>query len=180
MKNRIVTLVILIAAVVFTNDVAAQKFPKLNKSPMDASTYPDNWRNSSKLVKIVYSRPKLKGRSLAKLAPQGKVWRTGANEAAEITFYKDVNFGGQDVKAGRYTLFTIPGENEWTVILNTAENVWGAFFYKENEDVVRVTAPVSKNSKNVEAFSIFFKGEDNTFNMYLGWGKTVITVPIKG
>ncbi len=65
-----------------------------------------------KLVKVVYSRPQLKGRSLDKLAPKDKVWRTGANEAAEITFYKDVTFGGKEVKAGTYTLFTIPTEEE--------------------------------------------------------------------
>eukprot|EP01090_Pellita_catalonica_P018861 TRINITY_DN622_c0_g1_i1.p1 TRINITY_DN622_c0_g1~~TRINITY_DN622_c0_g1_i1.p1 ORF type:complete len:148 (-),score=35.82 TRINITY_DN622_c0_g1_i1:272-715(-) len=147
---------------------------------MDAAAFPSSYRISDKKVKVVYSRPQLKGRSLAKLAPMGKVWRTGANEAAEITFYKDITFGGKKVKAGTYTLFTIPGEKEWTLILNTAKNVWGSYFYNESEDVARVTAPTSKSDETIEAFSIVFEGEDDTFNMYIGWDNVIVTVPIKG
>ena len=113
------------------------------------------------------------------LAPSGKVWRTGANEAAEITFYKDVTFGGNKVKEGTYTLFTIPGQNEWTVILSTAKNVWGSYFYKETEDVVRVTGTVSEIEESIEAFSITFDGEEGNVNMHLGWANTVVTVPMK-
>lgn len=179
MKKSIFSIAILIIAVVFTNESFAQKFEPLDKSPMDAASYPSSYRVSDKLVKVVYSRPQLKGRSLMKLAPAGKVWRTGANEAAEITFYKDVNFGGKDVKAGTYTLFTIPGDNEWTVILSTAKNVWGSYFYKDSEDVVRVTGKVSTSKKSLEAFSIAFHEEDDEVIMYLGWGKTIVSLPIK-
>ena len=99
--------IIVIILVLFSVEINAQKFPKLDKSPMDAVTYPDSWRVSDKLLKVVYSRPKLKRRSILKLAPYGKVWRTGANEATEITFYNDVNFGGKEVKAGTYNLSSI-------------------------------------------------------------------------
>lgn len=180
MKKSILSIVVFAVALVFSTEAYAQKFPKLDKSPMDAATYPDSHRVSDKLVKVIYSRPQLKGRSLAKLAPAGKVWRTGANEAAEITFYKDVTFGGKPVKAGTYSLFTIPGDKEWTVILSTAKNVWGAYFYKESEDVVRVSGKVSKGSSSVEAFSIVFDGKDGNANMHLGWGTTVVSVPVKG
>ena len=77
-------------------------------------------------------------------------------------------------------MFTIPGETEWTVILSTAENVWGSYFYKESEDVVRVKGAVSKSDELVEAFSIAFDGEENDANMYLGFGKVIVTVPVKG
>ena len=179
MKKTILSIIFFAITFVFTIPVEAQKFPSLDKSPMDIAAYPSSYRDADKVIKVTYSRPQLKGRSLAKLAPLEKVWRTGANEAAEITFYKDVNFGGKEVKAGTYTLFTIPGENEWTVIINKDLNVWGAYMYKQEEDVVRVTAKVTKNSKSVEAFAIMFDGEDDAFNMYLGWGKTLVTVPIK-
>jgi len=179
MKNFL-TLTILTIALVFTTNVNAQKFSELDKSPMDVASYPSSHRISDKLVKIAYSRPQLKERSLDNLAPKGKVWRTGANEAAEITFYKDVTFGDKTVKAGRYTLFTIPGESEWTIILSTAKNVWGAYFYKESEDVVRVKGTVSKSETSIEAFSIVFEGEANNVNMHLGWANTIITVPVKG
>lgn len=180
MKKSILTILVLVIALISSNKINAQNFSKLDKSPMDAAAYPDNYRVSDKLVKVIYSRPQLKGRSLDKLAPQGKVWRTGANEAAEITFYKDVNFGGKEVKAGTYTLFTIPGGKEWTIILSTAKNVWGSYFYNEKEDVARVKVPTSKSSNPIEVFSIAFDGKDNNAKMHLGWENTVVSVSVKG
>lgn len=180
MKNSILAVFITVVSLVFSKEAMAQKFPGLDKSPMDAATYPENYRNSNKKVKVIYSRPQLKNRKLSKLAPEGKVWRTGANEAAEITFYQDVIFGGKEVKAGTYSMFTIPGKKEWTIVLNTSLNVWGAYFYKQKEDVVRVQAKVRKSKKSLEAFSIVFDGEDEEFTMYLGWGKSIVSLPIKG
>lgn len=180
MKKSIFSIVVFAIALVCSTEAMAQKFPDLDKSPMDAASYPSSYRVADKLVKIVYSRPQLKGRALSKLAPTGKVWRTGANEAPEITFYKDATFGGKQVKAGTYTLFTIPGDKEWTVILSTAKNVWGAYFYNESEDVVRVTGKVTKGNKSVEEFGIAFDGKDNDATMYLGWGDLLVSVPVKG
>lgn len=180
MKKSIASIIVFTLVLVFSNQVTAQSFSNLDKSPMDAASYPSSYRVSDKKVKITYSRPQLKGRKVSKLAPNGKVWRTGANEASEITFYQDVTFGGNQVKAGTYTLFTIPGESEWTVILSNAKNVWGSYFYKESEDVVRVAAAISNTDKPTEAFSIAFEGEDDTFNMYLGWGNIIATIPVKG
>ncbi|MFD1293141.1 DUF2911 domain-containing protein [Lutibacter holmesii] len=180
MKKNVLFVAVLAIALLFTNEMSAQKFAKLDKSPMDAAAYPSSYKESNKMVKVIYSRPQLKGRTVEKLAPAGKVWRTGANEAVEITFYKDVTFGGEVVKAGKYTLFTIPNENEWTVILSTAENVWGSYFYKEAEDVVRVKGAVSKSDELIEAFSIAFDGKDNDATMYFGFGNTIVTVPVKG
>jgi len=179
MKKNL-TFAILVLALVFTSNTNAQKFNELDKSPMDAASYPASYKISEKLVKIVYSRPQLNGRVLNNLAPKGKVWRTGANEAAEITFYKDVTFGDRAVKAGTYTLFTIPGESEWTIILSTAKNVWGSYFYKESEDVVRVKGITSNSEAAIEAFSIVFDGKANNANMHLGWANTIVTVPVKG
>ncbi|MGB0881111.1 MAG: DUF2911 domain-containing protein [Polaribacter sp.] len=176
MNKSILSIAIFTFAIIFSNDAFAQKFPKLDKSPMDAASFPSSYKVSEKLVKVVYSRPQLKGRAISKLAPAGKVWRTGANEAAEITFYKDVVFGGTKVNAGTYSLFTIPNDKEWTVILSTARNVWGSYFYKQEEDVARVSGAVSKSDKNIEAFSMLFD-EDKTLKM--GWGTTVVSVPIK-
>lgn len=180
MKKNVLVVAVLAIVLMFTTEMSAQKFAKLDKSPMDAAAYPASYKESNKMVKVIYSRPQLKGRTVEELAPSGKVWRTGANEAVEITFYKDVTFGGEAVKAGKYTLFTIPGETQWTVILSTAENVWGSYFYKESEDVVRVTGTVSKSGELVEAFSIAFDGENENANMYLGFGNSIVTVPVKG
>lgn len=176
MKKTLSLIAALVLAVVFTNQTNAQDFKGLDKSPMDQAAYPASYRVSDKVVKITYSRPQLKGRSMAKLAPAGKVWRTGANEVPEITFYKDVTFGGTAVKAGTYSLVSIPGEKEWTVILSKQLNVWGAYFYKDSEDAARVKGTVSSSDKTIEEFSIAF-GEDMTLHM--GWGNTVVSVPIK-
>jgi hypothetical protein len=176
MKKSILAIAVFAITLISSTDIFAQKWKKIDVSPMDAATFPDNWRESNKVLKVVYGRPQLKGRDLEKLAPADKVWRTGANEAAEITFYKDVVFGGKQVKSGTYSLFTIPAsEGDWTVILSTASNVWGSYTYKQEEDVVRVSGLVSKSETNIEAFSMLFE-EDMTLKM--GWANTVVTVPI--
>ena len=144
---------------------------------MDVATFPASYKNSDKIVKVTYSRPQLNGRDLAKLAPPEKIWRTGANEATEITFYKDVVFGGEALKAGTYSLFTIPSLNgDWTVIINSARNIWGSYYYNQDKDVIRVSGKTSKVEENIEAFSIIF---DKDMTLKMGWGKTVVSVSIK-
>lgn len=128
-------------------------------------------------VKVTYGRPYKKGREVfGGLEKYGKVWRTGADEATEITFAKDVNFGGKPVKAGTYTLFTVPDQSEWTVILNGQLGQWGAYDYEKykDKDVVQVKAPAKKLDKVVEQLTIRFAGN----NMIIEWDTTQISVPI--
>jgi len=165
-------------ALIFSTNSFAQDFGGLDKSPMDMATYPSSYRVSDKMVRVIYSRPQLKGRSMSELAPSGKVWRTGANEAVEITFYQDMNVGGTVVKAGTYSLFTIPGDSEWTVILNSNLNQWGAYSYDESADVARVMASTNKGSTSLEAFSIAFNEVDNGVHMVMGWGDVRVAVPM--
>ncbi|QOD60101.1 DUF2911 domain-containing protein [Polaribacter haliotis] len=179
MKKSIISLVVLAVVLIFSNEAIAQKFPKMDVSPMDAASYPNNWKEANKLVKVIYSRPQLKGRDLSKLAPKDKVWRTGANEAAEITFYKELDFGGKQVRPGTYTLFTIPQDGNWVVILSKQKNVWGSYFYDEKQDVLRVSGKISKSSDSLEAFSIVFDGEEDNIKMHMGWGNTVVSVPLE-
>ncbi|CAI8172793.1 MAG: Uncharacterised protein [Polaribacter sp. SA4-10] len=177
MKNSMLSIAIFVITLISSVQLSAQKFKSLDKSPMDVAAFPSSYQISEKIVKVIYSRPQLKGRALAKLAPPEKVWRTGANEAAEITFYKDVIFGGKEVKSGTYSLFTIPSLNgDWTVIINSARNVWGSYYYKQDLDVVRVSAKTTKTEENIEAFSMIF---ENDMTLKMGWEKTVISVSIK-
>ncbi|MEZ4818216.1 MAG: DUF2911 domain-containing protein [Flavobacteriaceae bacterium] len=155
----------------------AQKFSKLDVSPMDAASYPSDYKNSLKDIKIIYSRPQLKGREMATLAKNGEVWRTGANEANELTLYNDMLFGDTLVKAGTYTFYTIPGEKEWTAIINSDVNVWGAYFYNEKNDVARLTVPVTTDDDSLEALSIVFNGDMDSITMYLGWGNVRVAFP---
>ncbi|MCL5245243.1 DUF2911 domain-containing protein [Cellulophaga sp. 20_2_10] len=171
--KRLLALSALVLTMVFSTSATAQKFPGLDKSPADIATQPSSYKISKKNIRVIYSRPQLKGRMINDLAPAGKVWRTGANEAAEITFYNDTNFGGKAVKAGTYSLFTIPGDKEWTVVLNKNLNQWGAYSYDKAGDVLRVTAKATKNSESLEAFSVTFTDTD----MVMGWGTTLVSVP---
>ncbi|MFS4456085.1 DUF2911 domain-containing protein [Maribacter sp. 2304DJ31-5] len=177
--KKLLVLTTFIVALAFTTMANAQKFSGSDKSPMDIASFPSGYKTSDKTVRISYSRPKLKGRDAMELMTKnGPVWRTGANEAPEITFYKDVNFGGQDIKAGTYALLTIPGEETWTIILHNSLNEWGAYFYKESSDVARVTGVASTGDTSLEEFSIAFTEANNGAHMYMGWGKTRVSVPI--
>ncbi len=159
--------------------VQAQKFPGLDKSPMDAASFPANYRESDKAIKIVYSRPQLKGRELSALAPNGKVWRTGANEACELTLYKDMKLGDKTVKAGTYTFYMIPGDKEWTAVISTDLNVWGSYFYNEANDVARLSVPVTMGDESLEAFSMMFTESEDGVHLNAGWGKVRVAVPFK-
>lgn len=91
-------------------------------------------------VSLEYGRPNVNGRDVwGGLVPYGQVWRTGANEATTITFSSDVTIEGEPLPTGTYSLFTIPGEDEWTVIFNKTAQQWGAYDYDEGEDALRVT-----------------------------------------
>ena len=173
MKNLKSTILFFALALMTSQLTFSQEFKKLDKSPMDVASFPSSYKISDKTVKVTYSRPQLKGRALSKLAPVGKVWRTGANEAAQITFYKPMMAGKTLIKPGTYSLFTIPGEKEWTVIINTEVNLWGAYYYNQKYDVATMQATITKGE--TEAFSIAFTEVDNGIEMHLGWGPVIAT-----
>ncbi len=158
----------------------AQQLAEPDKSPMDIAYYPHNFAHDRKpgekaIIRVMYSRPQKNGREVfGKLIPFNKVWRTGANENTEIKFYQDVKFGGKKVKAGTYSLFTIPAEKEWTIILNSDLDYWGSYSYNAKNDVLRVTAPVTQLQNTTDYFTIQFdKGV-----MKLVWDKTSAEVPV--
>ncbi|APY09069.1 asparagine synthetase B [Winogradskyella sp. J14-2] len=175
--TRLISTIAFAFALLLSFNAEAQKFSGLDKSPMDAASYPSDYKVSDKLIKIVYSRPQLKDREVYDLAKPGKVWRLGANEAAELHVYSDMKLNGADVKEGTYTVYAIPGEKEWTVILSTDLNVWGSYFYNEENDVARITVPTSKDDESLEAFSVAFEASDNGVHMHMGWDTVRVVVP---
>jgi hypothetical protein len=129
-------------------------------------------------IKVVYGQPSKKGRVIfGELVPYGQVWRTGANEATEITFAKDATFAGKSVKAGTYSFFTIPTEKEWTVILNSELKQWGAYGYDKAKDknVLESTVPVKKTGAPVEKLTYRFDGNNN---LIIEWDQTQVEVPV--
>lgn len=128
---------------------------------------------------IKYSRPGAKGRDVfGQLEPYGQVWRTGANTATTIAFNTAVKFGGVDVPAGTYALFSIPGQAEWTVILNKNTQQWGAYTYDAKDDVARVKVTPVKLGEPVETFTIDLNDiRDDSATLNLAWQNT--RVPVK-
>ncbi|NEV93863.1 DUF2911 domain-containing protein [Psychroflexus sp. YR1-1] len=156
---------------------SAQDFSDIDKSPMDAVITRN--QDNSPLARIIYSRPKKKDRAIfGKLVPFNKVWRTGANEATEITFYQDVFVNGTKVKAGTYSLYTIPEEDQWNVIINKKINTWGAYGYDKDLDILRTSVPVKRTAATVEDFSITFKPTTNGSDLLMGWDDTFVEIPI--
>lgn len=176
-KSTILTVLFVAITLAFTSEANAQKFPKMDVSPMDAAAFPTDYRNADKLIKLVYGRPQLKGRELSKLAPNGKVWRTGANEAAELTLYTDMKLGDTTVKEGTYTFYVVPGDDEWIAIINTDLNVWGSYFYDESNDVARLSVPATNSKESIESFSVVFDEADNGVTMHMAWGNCRVAVP---
>ncbi len=171
--------------------VHAQTFRGLDKTPMDMAYYPDDYAHDRKfapakigtdkaMVRVTYNRPAKNGREVfGKLVPYGKVWRAGANEAPEIKFYQDVTIGGKKIPAGNYALLILPTETEWTIILSSDLDQWGAYSYNEALDVARVSVPVQKSDAVIENFSIqFAKKEAKTAVMNIGWDTMMVAVPI--
>jgi hypothetical protein len=132
-------------------------------------------------VELSYSRPSIKGRTVfGDLVPWGKVWRTGANSATTITFGEEVTIGDKKVPAGKYGLLTIPEKNDWTVILTKQLDVTSPAAYKQENDVVRVSAKPVALPFSVESFTIVFDDvKSSSMNLGLLWDKTMVSVPIK-
>jgi hypothetical protein len=129
-----------------------------------------------KTITIKYSQPSVKGRSIfGGIVPYGQVWRTGANETTSIDFSEDVTLEGKPVAKGKYALFTIPGEKDWTVILNKTIK-WGAFSYKQDEDVLRVTVPARKAKAFAEKFTIDIAKKGV---VTMAWADTQVDVTVR-
>ena len=169
---------IFILLVTSTTLSQAQKFKKLDVSPMDRVFYPMSNRVSDKAIIITYSRPQLKGRELEELVPANKVWRTGANEATEIRILKPVKLGATTINKGTYTLYSYPKEGSTEIIINSAKYVWGAYNYDQSKDIARIEVPVIESSEYLEAFSLVFSGKGSDAFLHGGWGNIRVSIPI--
>lgn len=147
-------------------------------APSPTQTVKQDFALSS--VEVSYSRPAMKGRTImGDLVPYDKVWRTGANGATTITFGEDVTFGGVAVKAGKYGLLSIPGQQEWTVILTKDLNVTSPSAYKQENDVARVKVAGQEMPFAIQNFMIAFEDvQSSSMTMMLLWENTAVSVQI--
>jgi hypothetical protein len=132
-------------------------------------------------IEVIYCRPGAKGRKVfGGLVPYDKRWRTGANAATRIIFSTPVKLNGNEVKAGNYALLTIPGKEEWTFIINSAQAAEGRFEYKESEDVVRFKAKSAQLPNAINTFTIEFDDfTDESATLNLIWEHTRVSVQIE-
>ena len=188
MKN----LLLIIAFAFIGATTNAQKFSKMDKSPMDRSYYPasaphrtfekdvEKQKALTPQIRITYSRPSKKGREIfGSLLKYGEAWRVGANESTEILFINDLTFGGQEIKAGRYSIIIIPTEKEWTLKLNTELDGWGNYGYDSSKDILSISAPVTTSKKEIENLSIaLYEASPKTVHLKIGWDTTIAEFPI--
>ena len=164
--------------IILSQPFYSQDFEDLDKSPMDAIIVRDD--TNAPLLRVIYSRPKKQGREIfGELVPYNKVWRTGANESTEISFYQSMFLGDKHIDKGTYTLYTIPGKDKWTVIINEAANTWGAYNYDKELDVARYEVNVRNAPTTIETFSMAFKQVKNGVDLIIGWDKSFVEVPFK-
>jgi len=166
-KSLAVTLSLLVLSATAT--LSAQEPKKAPLSPPQEVT----WKAGAKSITVNYSAPSMRGRKImGELVPYDKVWRTGANAATKLTTTTDVMIGGLHVPAGSYTLYTIPGAKEWTLIVNKQTGQWGTN-YDEKQDLGRVKMKVEKTAAPVEQFAISIDK-----NLVMQWENTKATVPV--
>lgn len=160
-------------------------------SPMDLVMYPassrlrnyqdpEDFEASAPKIRVVYSRPQMKGRKVfGGLLKYGEMWRAGANETTEVTFFQDVTIGGKVVKKGKYGLFAKVNEDSWDFVLHTNIPSWGNPNHDESTNVVTVSAKTEKTPKSVETLSVLLveKGEKEV-HLVVGWENTMARLPI--
>jgi hypothetical protein len=174
MKNKSSVLIVMLVAI-FSITSYAQEGKDKSKRPSPPAKA-EGSVDGAKIV-IDYSTPSVKGRKIfGGLEPYGKVWRTGANECTTFDVDKNVKIEGKELPKGKYGLFTIPGETEWTIIFNKDAGQWGAYDYKESDDVLRVKVKPGKTEKLVERFNIAVEGN----KVVIRWENTAVAFAVKG
>jgi len=133
-----------------------------------------------KAITIDYSSPRAKGRKIfGALVPYGQVWRAGANEATAFVVGSDVTVGGKAVPAGSYTLFTIPAEDKWTLVISKKTGEWGTAYPGPDNDLARIDMKVSKLASPVENFTIALDQAGTSCTLKMEWETTQASVDIK-
>lgn len=161
----------------FSLTVFAQEAVKPRPSPLAivSARYKDTY------LKITYSQPCKRDREVfGQLVPFNQVWRTGANEATEMTITQDLKINGTDLKAGNYSIFTIPEKDKWTIIFNSDLGLWGAYNYNTKMDVLKFDVPVVSLTDVVyESFTIIIDQKNDKADLLMAWDKTKVIIPIQ-
>lgn len=162
-----------------------QKPTDLDKSPMDVSYFPANYpilkmngkMSTMPIARVLYSRPQCAGRKIfGETVVYNQVWRLGANEATEFECFRNLKFGQKSILKGRYSIFAICNEKEWTIIFNSEKDIWG-LSYNEKKDVARITVPVTTTTEITEAFTMYFENKSDGAQLIIMWDNAKVSIP---
>lgn len=170
------TIYVFLFCIMLTGAVTGQEAlsPKLSPAAIVTARYKDTY------LKITYSQPHKRGREIfGTVVPFGKVWRTGANEATEITITRDIFLNAVLLKAGTYSIFTIPDRIKWTIIINSEVGLWGDYNYNPKLDVMRFDVPVETLTETYEPFTIHVEQNNDRAEITMMWEKTKVTIPVR-
>ena len=171
MKKTAVVLLFILSVTLFA--AAQQDKSKLPSPPAQAQCkLPDG-----KTITTDYSSPRAKGRQIfGGLVPYNEVWRTGANEATTLVTTANLTVEGKDVPAGSYTIFTVPAQDKWTLIINKKTGEWGIPYHYESDELVRVPMQVGKTSGPVDNFTINYDQSGGGCTLQISWENTQASV----
>ena len=161
-------------SVCFVNAYPQENFPKLS--------FPGQIEQlvGFDTISVSYERPSVRGRKIfGGLVPYGKLWRTGASYATKLTFSNDVEIAEKTIPKGSYALLSIPGPESWTLILNTASDMFGTYEYDEAKDILRIEVPAKKSGRFYEAFTIDIDVIPNNARIYISWEETTVSFTVK-
>lgn len=159
----------------------------LDKSPMDVIYFPEEYPKLKMMgnvkgppvFRIFYSRPQKNGRTIfGNVVKYGEHWRLGANEATEIEFFSDVSIQNVKIPKGKYVLYCIPQQTEWTLILNSDLFSWGLKI-DPAKDIFKFTVPVTHVNSPIEAFTMETQTNGNGALLWIGWDDTKVVLPIQ-
>lgn len=177
MKKTILTCLIILQSLL----LSAQDKVQIRVTSASPSASFEQEVGSAK-IRITYSRPLVRGRKIfGELVPFDKLWRTGASDCTVITTSEDISFGNYVLKAGSYSIFSIPSINEWTIIVNSDTTLHGETGYDEKKDIMRFKVPLEKNPNFYETFTIELNDINNKGEAFLKilWENTMVKIPVK-
>lgn len=131
------------------------------------------------VARVIFSRPQKGGRTIfGEVVQYGSIWRMGANEATELEFFRDVNINGKTVPKGRYVIYAIPYENEWTIILNNDLYTWGLKI-DSTKDAFRFNVPIARTNFPFEVLTMEFAPAEKGMQLVMEWDSVRAILPIK-
>ena len=150
-----------------------------SKRPSPPASTQCKFPNGQTII-VDYSSPRAKGRKIfGGLVPYGEVWRTGANEATTFATTTNLSVEGKDIPPGDYTIFTVPEQSKWTLIINKHTGEWGIPYHYESEELARVPMQASTTSAPVENFTISFDQSGGGCTLQVSWENTQASVTFK-